>query len=155
MEAGFFAFGTAREGNGMKRQVWMWIILAGLAVLSAGCGSQGSKPPTTVVCTCFLNEHPCESSRRLEAWTKDALEAGFAPDLQSGRITFRSINYDLPENAHYLRDYALPFQSIVLQDSGNPKRWVRLDKLWEMIGDQKVFRQYVQDETGKFIADRH
>jgi hypothetical protein len=127
----------------------LWL-LAGITAVLAGCGP--SQAPRTAVCTCFLNEHPCESSRRLEAWTKDALEAAFPADLQSGRLTFRSINYDRKEDAHYLKDYALPFQSIVLQDGADPKRWERLDKLWELIGDQEAFRKYVQERTGKFLA---
>ncbi len=117
-----------------------------------GCSKKGtaSAGGGKVVCLCFLNDHPCESSRRLEAWTKEALESAYLAELRSGDVVFRSVDYDRPADKHYLKDYALPFQSIVLQDAAVPSRWKRLDKLWELIGDQKAFRQYVQDEVKAF-----
>jgi hypothetical protein len=137
----------------VKRIGWMgWVLCLGLLVV--GCVK---KPDTAaspkLLCICFLNEHPCESSRRLEAWTKEALEAVYGQNLQTDRLAFKSINYDRPENAHYFKDYALPFQSIVLQDAALPKRWTRLDKLWEMIGDQARFRKYVQDQVAGFASE--
>lgn len=136
----------------MRRGGWL-AALAAMALLT-GCAGGGSPAPTKTVCYCFLNEHPCESSRRLEEWTRDALKAEFSAEFQSGRLSFQSVNYDRPENAHVLKDYALPFQSIVLQDAGNPKRWKRLDRLWELLGDEKAFRQYAQDETKAFLEGR-
>ena len=137
----------------VKRIGWMgWVLCLGL--LAVGCAKKlDTAAPSKVLCICFLNEHPCESSRRLEAWTKEALEAVYGQDLQTDRLTFKSVNYDRPENAHYLKDYDLPFQSIVLQDTTQPKRWTRLDKLWEMIGDEARFRKYVQDQVAGFASE--
>ena len=134
------------------KHLWVWGWVACLLVCGwTGCG-KAAAPPSKVDCVCFLNEHPCESSRRLEAWTKEALEAAYPAELKNGRLSFRSVNYDRKEDTHFLKDYKLPFQSIVLLDAGDSKRWVRLDKLWEMIGDQEQFRKYVQEQTGKFLS---
>jgi len=137
----------------LKRIVVCWLLVGVLGLLGFGCAKGPDAAPPKVVCICFLNTHPCESSRRLQAWTREALEAEFAPDLQADRLSFKSVDYDLAENAHFLKDYALPFQSVVLQDARQKKRWVRLDRLWEMIGDEAVFRKYVQEQTRKFISE--
>jgi hypothetical protein len=140
-------------GGALKRLLAVFLVLVWIGWYGVGCAPKAASGPKKTVCVCFLNEHPCESSRRLEAWTNDALEAAFPQDIQTGGLVFKSVNYDRPENAHFFKDYALPFQSIVLQDGNNPKHWKRLDKLWEYIGDQKVFRDYVQDQTKTFLSE--
>jgi len=142
-----------RSEDALKRILAAFLALVWIGCYGVGCTPTSAPGPKKTVCICFLNEHPCESSRRLEIWTKEALEEAFAQDLQTENLVFKSVNYDRPENAHFFKDYALPFQSIVLQDGNNLKHWERLDQLWEYIGDQKVFRDYVQDQTKKFISE--
>lgn len=105
-----------------------------------------------VTCVCFLNTHPCESSRNLETWTRESLEEHFKEPLRDGRLAYRVLNYEKDENKHFMNDYKLPFQSIVLQDGADPKRWKRLDILWQKMGDEVDFKNVVRDETAAFLA---
>jgi hypothetical protein len=88
--AGFFYYGC-RERL-LKRIVLVWLLLWGFAGW-AGCAKGPGPAERRVTCYCFLNERPCESSRRLEEWTKEALETFFSPDFQEGHLVFRSVDY--------------------------------------------------------------
>jgi hypothetical protein len=127
------------------------LMLVGM-VYSLGACSKGpdssAPPPGSVTCTCFLNAHPCESSRRLEAWTRESLNQNFPNLLQSGALIYRTVDYDKKENAHFMKDYDLPFQSVVLTGR---KGYVRMDKLWRWLGDEAAFKKMVRDETVKYL----
>jgi hypothetical protein len=32
-------------------------------------------------------------------------------------------------------------------------RWKRLDKVWDLIGDQQAFEKYVRDEVRAYLGD--
>jgi|GEM_PF-1356017 len=130
-------------------KIGAWVLVA--VLFSCGKGPRVSAS-TPVTCFCFLNTHPCESSRRLEDWTRGALQEAFPADLQSGRLVIQTLNYEKPGQEHYLKDYDLPFQSIVLQEGPPKSRWLRLDGLWRYLGDQAGFRKMVQDETAEYLA---
>jgi hypothetical protein len=121
----------------------------GLASCSGGKKAAAVGP---VTCTCFLNTHPCESSRNLEDWTRKSLEENFAGSMKSGRLVYRVLDYEKAEHKHFVDDYKLPFQSVVLQDGADPERWRRLDILWRKMGDEVDFKNTVRDETAKFLA---
>ena len=66
---------------------------------------------------------------------------------------FKPVNYDKPENAHFLKDYKLPCPSlpVVRQKSGKDEKWKPLDKTWELIENPIKFNEYVESETGKLL----
>jgi hypothetical protein len=127
-----------------------FLLLASVCVSCSG----GKKPASVgpVTCVCFLNAHPCESSRNLEAWTRESLEENFEETIAEGRLVYRVLDYDKAENKRFMDDYKLPFQSVVLQDGADPERWKRLDILWQKMGDEVDFKKTVRDETSKFLA---
>ena len=131
------------------RPLWFFAILASIAPIAC---SKGAAPPPQagpVTCTVFLNAHPCESSRRLEAWTRESLKENYPNLLSGGALEYRTIDYDRKENAHFMKDYDLPFQSVVLTGR---KTYKRIDILWQMIGDEPKFKATVKEQTEKYLV---
>ena len=90
----------------------------------------------------------CPACEMIEALAQKAVEEGFADELAAGRIEWRIINLDEPENKHFEEDYRLPMQSVIVSEvrGGKEVRWKNLDKVWDLLNDDTGFVRYVQDE---------
>jgi hypothetical protein len=92
----------------------------------------------------------CDSCRKIEAYTREAVQQPFKTDLQ---IEWKPLNTDLPANTHYLKDYKLISKSVVVSeiDQLKEKRWKNLDKIWEKLDDKPAFIQYIRTEVEAYL----
>ena len=95
----------------------------------------------------------CASCRKIEAYTKEAIDSAFALELDSGRMAWRVVNTDSSQYEHFLKDYQLYTRSVVVSDShsGKETRWKNLEKVWELLGDQPKFHAYIRTELRPFL----
>jgi hypothetical protein len=95
----------------------------------------------------------CETCLKIERQAREVIEQRFKQELTSKRLVFKPVNYDLPENAHFMHDYKLPCPSLVLvrQADGKDQQWQLLDKTWKLVGDEGKFNKYIEDETAGFV----
>ncbi len=126
-----------------------FILAAGiLAVTVTGCG--GSSEPARVEVVYFYRTIRCPSCIQIEEWTKSAV----AGDVAAGRVTWQTLNLDEPSNVQFEDRYGLMAQSVVVREirGGKETRWKNLDKVWDLLDDEAVFRKYILDEVHGFIA---
>jgi hypothetical protein len=98
----------------------------------------------------------CASCRKIEAFTKEAIETGFADELKDGRLVFRVVNVEEKGNEHFVKDFKIFTKSVVLVDerSGKQIAWKNLPKVWELLGDKEGFLRYIREETRAYLADK-
>lgn len=91
----------------------------------------------------------CPSCMKIEAYSQEAIQTGFAEDLKSGKMEWHVINIDESPNEHYEKDYQLYTKSLILSqiENGKETTWKNLEKVWELLGDKDAFIKYVQDEV--------
>src|SRR5690606_31216827 len=67
----------------------------------------------------------CQTCIDIETYSHEAITTVFADQLKSGKLEWRTVNYDTPENAHFRDDFQLAFQSVVLAEERDGKivRW--------------------------------
>ncbi len=108
-----------------------------------------------VVAYYFYTDYRCPTCLKIEKFSKEAIEQYFSKELQQGKLTFKSVNIDDPENAHYIQDYQLSFKSLVVASyvGGKQTAWKNLTLVWEYVGDRDKFFQYLKDETAKFLSE--
>ncbi len=106
-----------------------------------------------VVAYYFHGNMRCPTCVRIQDFAKEALENAFAPALADGQLEFREVNFDLPENAHFVRDFELSTSSLVLVDfhDGEAKDWKLLEKTWSFVRDKDAFFAYVREETQAYL----
>lgn len=111
--------------------------------------------PDRVVAYYFYGSIRCATCRRLEAYAREALESGFPQELARGRLEWRPINVDRPENKHFISDYQLRFRSLVLaqRHDGQQKQWKNLEEVWKLVNDKDAYIAYVQREAREYLAD--
>jgi hypothetical protein len=91
----------------------------------------------------------CPGCLDMEAFAAEAV-ARFPAERDAGRLTWRAINLDDPDQRHFEQDYALEFNSVVLsrRASGREAVWTNLPDVWPLVGDRSNFVAYVEMEIG-------
>ncbi len=101
----------------------------------------------------FHGNMRCDTCRKIEAYTKKAIQAGFGEALKDGSLEFRVVNVDEPDNEHFVQDYQIVTRTVVIAEFEGPRRkqWKNLEQVWKLVGNEQVFLKYIQDETGSYL----
>lgn len=120
-----------------------------------GPGGDAEQPERRVIAYYFHNTYRCTTCLTIEQYANEALTTGFAEELQSGVLEWRVINVEEPANQHFIEDYQLTTQSLVLveMEGENQVRWQNLGRVWDFVHDRAAFFSYVQDETRAYLAE--
>jgi hypothetical protein len=96
----------------------------------------------------------CTTCRTIEAYSREAILNHFKSDIDRGRIEWRVVNVQLPENKHFVKDYQLFTKSVVLVHIANGKEqtYKILNDVWELVGDKARFQAYVDKEVRGYLA---
>jgi len=97
----------------------------------------------------------CPTCRSIEAYAKEAVETGFADELQSGKIRWQVVNYESPGKEHYATDYQVVAPNVVLAkfQGGKQVTWKGLPEVWEHVGDKAAFVSFVQKSLREFMGE--
>lgn len=97
----------------------------------------------------FHGNMRCPTCMTLEEYSKEAVRTLFPDELNSGRVEFQVVNYDETWNEHFLTDYDLSFQSLVLVEMKDGKEvgYKNLEKIWDLVGDKTAYFDYVRNEV--------
>lgn len=95
----------------------------------------------------------CATCKKIEKYSREAVEHYFPNELKNGKLVFRTMNVEEAANHHYIQDYQLFSKSLVvsLEKQGKEVTWKNLTDVWKLVGDKDKFFQYVKDEVEKFL----
>ncbi|HNY70004.1 MAG TPA: nitrophenyl compound nitroreductase subunit ArsF family protein [Syntrophorhabdus sp.] len=102
----------------------------------------------------FHYKFRCPTCTRIEKLTQEAVASGFRDELKDGRLVLKIVNVDDKDNEHFLKDYDLQMQSVVIAETkdGLQLQWKNLDLIWDLVGDKQAFIKYIQDETRSYLG---
>ncbi len=111
-------------------------------------------PERQVTAYYFCNTVRCPSCHKIETWSHSAVTSGFEDELEEGRLRWQLLNTDLDEYAHYVDDYELFTKQVVLVEwiDGERGRWRNLDQVWDLLGSEERFSEYIDAEVRRFLA---
>jgi hypothetical protein len=124
----------------------------GTSVVDTSSTSGGENHKVIVYYLYFMPR--CETCLNMEAYSKEAVETGFANDLKQGTVEWHSYNTDKEEYKHFWDDFKLETKSLVMVDmqDGKQVRWKNCEKIWDLVGVKPDFLKYVQDEVHSYLA---
>lgn len=110
---------------------------------------------STVIAYYFHATRRCLTCLRIERYSKGAIEQYFTEELREGRLEFKTLNVEIPENRHYIKDYQLYTKSLVitLYKDNKQIKWKNLTEVWTYVRDKEKFYQYVRDEIEKILQE--
>lgn len=109
-----------------------------------------------VIAYYFHGNVRCPTCMKLEEYSGEAVNQGFAEEIKKGSLEFIPLNVDQDANSHYIKDYALVSKALVLSKTvkGKEVKWKNLDMIWNLVRDHDKFIEYVRDETKKMIEEK-
>jgi len=96
----------------------------------------------------------CKACLDMEANAKKAVETHFSSQYGAGTLRWEAVNIDLPENYHYLEDYTIMYNTLVIQQylDGRPGEWKELWHAWDLSEKEDQYIDYVRDEVASFLG---
>lgn len=104
----------------------------------------------------FYGRSRCPSCITIEQYTEEAVLEAFTPEIKRGAIEFQGINVETPDTQHFVQDYQLYTKSVIVSDvvNGKERRWKNLEKIWELLGNEKAFKDYVKEGIKAYLEDQ-
>lgn len=126
--------------------------LAGETVVS---GEDSTLLQKSVIVYYFHGNVRCPSCRKIEQYTKEAVEQYFNDELKSNKLIFKLINIEEKENKHFVKDYQLYTKSVVLSlvTDGKEVKYSNLTNIWNYLRNKQKFYDYIKDEVTEYLAD--
>jgi len=135
------------------------LIVALTVFISSGCSLAKSESKITpvqsevkkgskVIVYYFHGNKRCPSCRKIEAYTKEAVQS-----IDNNRLELRIVNIDEPDNKHFVKDYGLFTKSVVISSvkNGKQEKWKNLDKIWTLLGNEAAFEDYIKKEVKSYL----
>ncbi len=129
--------------------------LAGLVL--AGCASNGAGPTSSTVSGSLAADPPqngvmvyymhrtfrCPTCLKIERMSHKAVQDAFAAELSSGRVQWRTLNYQEHENLARRYEVTAPSVVLVLYRDGAETSHQVLDRTWSLYSQPAEFQAYV------------
>jgi len=115
-----------------------------------------SKPADKVIVYYFHSTSRGFSCRLMESLAEEVVKTEFGADLRRARLEFRSVNTDKPQNRHFINDYGLHTQSIVLSEfrGGREVRHKILVRIWALLHQKAGLQRHIQGEVRAYLKAR-
>ncbi|MEZ4528618.1 MAG: nitrophenyl compound nitroreductase subunit ArsF family protein [Desulfobacterales bacterium] len=146
----------------MKTVIPIFLVLAFCMVFAASAeeakdSAASLKSDNSVIVNYFHGKRRCITCQKLEAYAKESLNTYFADELADKRIHWKVTDVSIPENAHFIQDFSLVSQSLVLtmQENGKQTKWQHLDQIWNLVRNQQAYMEYVRDSVKAFMSDNN
>ena len=122
--------------------------------LSDTAGVSGQSPSHKVVAYYFHTNTRCDTCIKIEAYSHEAIEEGFKNEIKDGTLKLRVVNYEEPENRHFIKDYKLVSKSLILVKvvDGKQTEWTNLKLVWTLVKNKEAFLNYVRGEVKNYLA---
>ena len=109
--------------------------------------------PSKFVAYYFHGNFRCDNCRKIEEYSREAVDLYFSEQLKTGELKFEVINTDEPANEHFVEDYQLYTRSLIIAafKDGKQVKWKNLAKVWDYLNDEEKFYKYVKSEIQNYL----
>lgn len=110
--------------------------------------------PNRLVVYYFHSKQRCKTCMNFEKYTKELIAANFPEQEKKGLLEFQSISISDEDGKKYVQQYQLVSKSIILSTVKDNKEteFKNLDKIWDLIGEEAVFKQYVKENIDSILS---
>ena len=95
----------------------------------------------------------CADCVQIEQVSAEALQEGCPQALADGRLEWRPVNLDQPENTHYVFDYDLDTNElVVVRGEGEEPVFSKLPEVWKLVQQPEQLRSALIDQVKKQLT---
>lgn len=102
----------------------------------------------------FYSNTRCPTCRTIESQAHEVVTQDFAAELASGKLTWKTLNYEQAANKTLAGKFEVQVPIVVLARlrNGEIQQWSRLDEVWGLVSDKPAFASFVRGEIAKMLA---
>lgn len=153
--------GAQQRGRGWKKAVvWVAALLVLLAIVKMINRQDTASGSDTAAAVSLRNgvdviyyEYGarCITCIRMEKWTDEVIHQDFSSELKEGSLSFRAV----PADEAAVEKYGLTTKSLIVKvrENGKEARWLNLDRIWDLSGDEEAFKAYVTESIRKQLGE--
>ncbi len=103
-------------------------------------------PADRVVVMYFHRTQRCPTCLKMGSYTEEAVKAGFADALKSGKVEFHFIDFQDQKNEALTKGYSVSGPSLIVAQvvDNKVKEHKSLKEMWTKVRDKAAFIEYVQ-----------
>jgi hypothetical protein len=130
------------------------IIMIAAGAFSIIQTASAQSPSHKVIAYYFHTNTRCDTCIKIEAYSHEAIEEGFKSAIKDGTLELRVVNYEEPQNRHYIKDYKLVSKSLILVNlvEGKQTEWTNLKLVWTLVKSKEAFLNYVRGEVKDYLS---
>lgn len=114
--------------------------------------TQQGKPAEKIQVFLFHNTQRCYSCITIGKYAKATMEQKFPDELRSGRIEFKEINIDLPENKELAAKFQAAGSALYINPIVDGADNIEQDtQVWRLVSNEQAFVTYLADKIGKLL----
>ncbi|MDX9913001.1 MAG: nitrophenyl compound nitroreductase subunit ArsF family protein [Candidatus Moranbacteria bacterium] len=118
-------------------------------------GVQPVKPAEKIQVYEFHSTNRCYSCITMGQYIKATLEESFQAELKSGKIDFREINVDLPENKEVATKFKATGTSLFINSIIDGQDNIKEDtQIWRLVTNEKSFSDYLSAKLKDIIGEK-
>ncbi|MFO7907278.1 MAG: nitrophenyl compound nitroreductase subunit ArsF family protein [Planctomycetota bacterium] len=110
-------------------------------------------PADRVVVMYFHRTERCPTCLKMGGYSEEAVQSGFAKQLESGAVGFYYIDFQDKKNARLAKAYGVSGPALIVAKVVDNKvaKFSNLKDIWTKVREKKVFLQYVQDAVTGYL----
>jgi hypothetical protein len=99
----------------------------------------------------FHSNTRCPTCQVIESQAHETVQADFAAELDSGKMVWKTLNYEEPVAADLTTKFEIQVPVVVLAQmkDGQIEDWDRLDQVWGLVDDKAAFAEYIRTEISQ------
>ncbi len=104
----------------------------------------------------IMGKKRCKTCLQMEALTRKAMLLKFAPQISSGKVGFRIVNTEEPDNQWFKKEFSLPSTSVIVAKykDGKLRSFKNLNRIWFLWNKEKEFIEYIEKEVREWMPGR-
>lgn len=113
---------------------------------------QGKKPAEKIQVFLFHATQRCITCVNIGKYAKETVEQKFPEELKSGKIEFREINIDLPENKELATKFKVTGSALFINPIIEGKDNIKEDtQVWRLTSNEQSFISYLSDKLNAML----
>lgn len=140
------------------------IMLLTLTLFSSGCVGNNDEGTTKVVDETlqesphievihFHGNNQCYSCQAVGAYAEETVNTYFSDELNSGKLIFKHVNFDLPENTELSQRYGAAYSSLWIGTYTEEGFSAEQDtNVWYKIDDRNAYMSYLSEVIDEKMA---
>ncbi len=116
-------------------------------------GKANSAEQTKLVVYYFHGNVRCVNCVNFEKFTDELMRTVYADAIKQGKIAWKIVNFDEPQNEHFINDSQLFTKSLVLvlMKNGKQQTYKSLVGIWQVAGNKEKFQSYIRSEIDAML----